>query len=110
MRKKKSKTNQPVKRSPGPVPGKGKQLQNVSITKAAFSGPLPPPQVLEKYDQIVARSADRIIKMAEEQSQHRRRLESAVVNSEIKNSRMGLHYGLLIGLRLYGTSIGLLVE
>jgi uncharacterized membrane protein len=70
-----------------------------TVAKAeTFAGPLPPPVVLEKYNQIVPGAADRIIAMAENQSQHRRELESTVIGSEIANSRLGLHYGLIIGL------------
>jgi uncharacterized membrane protein len=59
---------------------------------------LPPPQILEKYNQIVPNAAERIIAMAETQSKHRQDLESRVIDSDIRNSRLGLHYGLLIGL------------
>ena len=45
------------------------------IRQSSFSGPLPPPQILEKYESIVPGSADRIIGMAEKQSEHRRSIE-----------------------------------
>lgn len=68
------------------------------ITAASFSGPLPPPQILEDYNRIVPGSANRIIAMAERQADHRRRLESQVISSDITNSRIGLICGLFIGL------------
>jgi uncharacterized membrane protein len=37
----------------------------VAQTGTYFAGPLPPPQILEKYNSIVPGSAERIIKMAE---------------------------------------------
>lgn len=64
----------------------------------SFSGPLPPPEVLEKYNKIVPGAAERIIKMAEQQSAHRRSLETQVINSDIKNSKLGLFFGFIIGL------------
>ncbi len=41
-----------------------------SETFVSFSGPLPPPEVFAKYEQILSGSADRILKMAENQSTH----------------------------------------
>lgn len=62
------------------------------------SGPLPSPAVLNQYDQIVPGAAERIISMAEEQMRHRHSLEKKAIESEIADSRLGLHYGLIIGL------------
>lgn len=64
----------------------------------AFSGPLPPPEILDKYNQTLPGAAERIIAMAESQSKHRQQLESDVINSDIRSARLGLHYGLIIGL------------
>lgn len=63
-----------------------------------YAGPLPPPELLVQYNQTVPDAAERIIIMAESQSGHRQELESKVIESDIKNSRLGLHYGLIIGL------------
>jgi uncharacterized membrane protein len=72
------------------------QVAHVSQTK--FSGPLPHPEILARYEQIQPGAADRIIAMAEAQSRHRQDLETKAIDSDIKNSRTGLHYGLIIGL------------
>lgn len=68
------------------------------IAATSFSGPLPPPQILEEYDRIAPGSATRIIAMAEKQADHRRRLETQIVSSDIANSRVGLFCGLAIGI------------
>ena len=39
--------------------------QRVSASISAFKGPLPPPELLERYNQIVPNGADRIVAMAE---------------------------------------------
>lgn len=44
--------------------------------QAAFSGPIPPPEMLAQYNAVLPNGADRIVKMAEDQSAHRRRVES----------------------------------
>ncbi len=63
-----------------------------------FSGPLPPPDVLRKFDEIVPGSAERIIKMAEEQSVHRKDLEKKVINSDIARSKWGQILGFVISI------------
>ncbi len=68
------------------------------ITATSFAGPLPPPQILEDYNRIVPGSANRILSMAEKQADHRRHLESQITSSDITNSRVGLVFGLVIGL------------
>lgn len=72
--------------------------RSLTATAESFSGPIPPPAILEQYNTIVPNAAERILKMAENQASHRHQIESKVIDSEIKNSRTGLHYGLIIGL------------
>ncbi|MCX6790963.1 MAG: DUF2335 domain-containing protein [Candidatus Gribaldobacteria bacterium] len=64
----------------------------------SFSGPLPPPEILKKYDEVLPGSVERIIKMAEQQAEHRRSLEQQVIKSDIKNSKLGILCGFLIGM------------
>jgi len=63
-----------------------------------FSGPLPPPETLEKYENVIPGAAERILSMAEKQSDHRQQLEKTVINSDTKNSRRGLCFALAMGL------------
>lgn len=41
-----------------------------------FSGPLPPPEVLARYNEALPGGAERIVTLAEEQASHRRRMEA----------------------------------
>ncbi|MGH7200157.1 MAG: DUF2335 domain-containing protein [Planctomycetaceae bacterium] len=43
----------------------------ISIVSQEFSGPLPHPAVLQQYEEIQPGFADRILRMAEQQGQHR---------------------------------------
>ncbi|MFH1187948.1 MAG: DUF2335 domain-containing protein [bacterium] len=70
-----------------------------------FSGPLPHPFILQEYDKIIPGAAERILKMAEEQSKHRKTLEVKVIESDINNSKLGLIFGLIIGLAGIGGSV-----
>ena len=40
----------------------------IAAAKAEFSGPIPPPSIIEGYERVLPGSADRIISMAEKQS------------------------------------------
>jgi uncharacterized membrane protein len=63
-----------------------------------FSGPIPPPNLLKKYDEIVPGAAERILSMAERQSEHRIYLEKFVVKSDSKRADSGLVAGLVVAL------------
>lgn len=83
-----------------------KDLQNddrsnsviVQQRSVSFSGPLPPPEILQKFNEVVPGSAERIIKMAEEQSVHRRALEKKVIDSDIAGSKLGQILGFIIAI------------
>ena len=61
---------------------------------AQFSGPIPPPDILAKYNDILPGLADRIMKQAEAKTIHRIELENKVIQSDIINSRLGLVFDL----------------
>ena len=63
-----------------------------------FSGPLPPPEILKKFDEIVPGAAERIIKMAEGQFEHRTQLEKKVIDSDIARSKWGQVLGFVIAI------------
>jgi uncharacterized membrane protein len=69
-----------------------------SVTSATFSGPIPPPQVLERYDQICPGAASRILAMAEKQAEHRRAMEKKVVDSNCSSQKWGLVFGFIIAM------------
>jgi uncharacterized membrane protein len=74
--------------------------------KQSFSGPLPHPSLLKQYNDCVPDGAERIIKMAENQSDHRRSLERMVVESNCRGDRIGQICGVsLAGLALVGAIV-----
>lgn len=74
----------------------------------AFSGPLPHPDILRQFDEVVPGAAERIIKMAEEQSAHRKDLEQKVINSDIARSKWGQILGFVIAIM--GLTVSALVS
>lgn len=61
-----------------------------------FVGPLPPPNMLQGYEQACPGAASRIIKMAESQSQHRQKIEDKVISSNIKNERAAMFLSFIL--------------
>lgn len=67
----------------------------------------PPPEILQKYNEIVPGAADRIIKTAESQHHHRQALEKTVVNSNVYSQKIGLGLGFIIAMTAIGGGIWL---
>jgi len=63
-----------------------------------FSGPLPPPSLLARYNDVVPNGAERILAMAERQSAHREKLEAQVVAGNLESQRRGSLYAFLLAL------------
>jgi uncharacterized membrane protein len=72
--------------------------QVVGIIEQQYSGPLPPPQVLQQYDNIIPNGAERIMAMAEAQSAHRRGLEKDALATDSRNSLLGICFAFIIGM------------
>lgn len=72
--------------------------QRGQIIKQEYSGPLPPPHALEQYNNIIPDGAERIMAMAEKQGKHRRELEKKALNTDSRNSLLGIISALIIGL------------
>jgi uncharacterized membrane protein len=70
----------------------------VQTQAMSFQGPIPPPELLREYNEIVPDGADRIVKMAEAQSAHRIELESIVVKGDDRRANWGLVTGFTIGI------------
>ena len=58
--------------------------------KEEFSGPIPPPDIIEKYERIIPGSADTIITMAEKQAAHRQAMEKKMIESESRDGLLGI--------------------
>src|SRR6266487_6387560 len=68
--------------------------------ESIFLGPLPPPEALAKYEEVLPGAADRIITMAEKQVGHRQKLESKVVGSNTFNERLGMILAFIVVISL----------
>ena len=78
-----------------------KVLQSGLVHRAEFfQGPLPPPTILKGYEEVLPGSADRILKLTEQQRQHQIEMERAIVHSDIWMERLGLAAGFILALIL----------
>ncbi len=59
-------------------------------TQVYHEGPFPHPEILEGMDKIVPGAAERIIKMAEDESAHRRAIENRVTDANINAQKVNL--------------------
>ncbi len=61
-------------------------------------GPLPHPEVFGQYDQILPGSAERLLRLVEQEAEHRRAMETQQLRSEIIETRIGQFMAFLIGI------------
>ncbi len=73
---------------------------NIAVMRQEYSGPLPPPSILEAFERIYPGSAKLIIDNVMEQSLHRRSLESIVVKSGSRDSLLGILCAFIMGMTL----------
>lgn len=97
-----------IKRNSSPIPQNGK----VSKVGIEYSGPLPIPAHLEKYEKIVPGAAKIIIDMAKSQSEHRQKAEMKMVEGSLFCRKLGLWLGItacgfFIGLAAYAVNRGM---
>lgn len=74
-----------------------KQVVKTVIQEIEFSGPMPPPNILKGYEEILEGSADRILSMAERQSMHRQQMEKRMITAEARDGLLGILFGFALG-------------
>lgn len=67
-----------------------------AIRQESFSGPIPHPELLQKYDKVQPGFAERIVSMSEKQLDHRINCETKVVDGAVAESKRGQNYGLTV--------------
>lgn len=73
------------------------QFQAV-VRGETHSGPLPHPDILRQYAELIEHGADRIMRMAEQQAEHRMKQEDRVVRANVRAQTMGQIFGFILGL------------
>lgn len=89
------------------IPQQKKQqiIKSMVVTMhKTHSGPLPDPETLAAYSEIIPNGAQRIMLMAEKQLEHRMRMEQKVVNGQMMQSNLGQILAFLIGIASLGAA------
>ena len=73
-----------------------KFLSRIIKANIEYSGPLPPPGMLEKYEQILSGAADRVFKLTENEQDIRREGMRGV----LANERLKTHCATFLGLSI----------
>lgn len=93
------------------LPKDKQEIILAGITKiTTFSGPIPPPELLRGYEEILPGAADRIISMTEKQLDHRTNMESMIVNRTLTQKNTGMILGFLIVLCILGIVVLLIFK
>lgn len=74
------------------------KIEQILVKKESFSGPLPHPEHFRKYNQIVPGSANRLLKMAEDDLAHVHSMQKKQLSLETFAVVSGLITGALIAL------------
>lgn len=75
------------------------------VRESMFSGPIPPPEQFGQYETILPGSADRILKMAEKQQDHRMEIEKEAISKSLAHNRRGQTFGFIAMLLMLGLSV-----
>lgn len=73
-------------------------LQQIEISQS----PWPPPDILERYESIQPGSAERLIRLVEQEVEHRRALEARQLRSEIIETHVGQWLAFVVALFTIG--------
>lgn len=93
--------NQELEDNISSIPGLDeKKFQRIvhAAVEQRFSGPIPHPDILAHYNNIVPGAAERIIQMAESEKEHRHHIEKSALQADISEARLGQIFAFLIGI------------
>jgi len=70
-----------------------------------FSGPLPPPDLLKEYEQVVPGLSKTIVRVFETQTKHRISTEAQILKAEIEDTKRGQMFGLTAFIALLFSAV-----
>lgn len=74
----------------------------------SFAGPLPPPEIFAGYEKVLKGAADRILKMAERQAEHRQSLEKQELESETGVISRGQWFAFIVTILVVIAGVSLM--
>ncbi|HKJ61585.1 MAG TPA: DUF2335 domain-containing protein [Hyphomicrobiales bacterium] len=70
-----------------------------------WKGPLPPPQALAAFDDVVENGAERVFKQFENEGNHRRKMERLHLTAQVQDLRLGKMLAFVFVMSMIGTAI-----
>ncbi len=83
----------------GPSPSFIARLEHERIMHA---GPLPAPETLAGYENVLPGASERILRMAESQQGHRQYIEQIAIKGNVRAQTLGVWFAFLLGLAGFG--------
>ena len=87
----------PNSENPSEPPSSNRGQITVS-QQSVYLGPIPPPEVIRAFNEIVPNGADRIFKQYEQQAAHRQSLEMKKIDNDARLAMTGVYVAGLIAL------------
>lgn len=72
--------------------------RSILLTRSAFIGPMPPPDLIAAYEEIHPGAAAFFFTSTERQALHRQALEAKVIHASVQNERVGMWLGFVLAL------------
>lgn len=82
----------------GKILGQPQSGHVIQVQQTQISGPIPAPEIIAGYERILPGSADRIIKMAEKEQEHRHGMERTNTKMTAAIIILGQFLGFTIGI------------
>lgn len=80
-----------------------RQIESISVSQSShYSGPLPMPEDLEKYDKVVPGAAERIISMAEKEMKHRHDNDDFIARNIVRTTYISIFFAFVSVVILSG--------
>lgn len=70
-----------------------------------WSGPIPSPDALEKYNHVLPGSANRLLSLAEKEQNHRHDMDRNVLATKAGDVKRGQRYGFVIAIFAVGGAV-----
>ncbi len=70
------------------------------IEEQYYAGPIPHPEIIASYEQIVPGSGDRILAMSEQQQRHKMKVQEILVNAATQHEKLGMWRGFILALAI----------
>lgn len=75
-------------------------VSRITLLQESFSGPMPHPDILKGYEDILPGSAERILQMAENEQKHRHKQEDRICKGSVEQVKRGQWIALFVVILL----------